>query len=110
MVPTPNTQSAADIIGTSPVCPSLVQSSLVYIVSIGRKRSPTRERSLPSTGQKVARSVTPPTSHSPEIMVDSPGEEKVEKKPNVLPPSTKTSFELFRKQALENAERVSPLV
>lgn len=64
---------------------------------------------MPSTGQKISRSVTPPAPHSPEISVDSPGEEKVVKKPIVLP-STKTSFELFRKQALENAEKVSPLV
>lgn len=81
---------------------------------LGRKSSPplvskSISSSIPSTGQKVAAgSVTPPTPHSPELVVDNSMEEEKEvKKVPTLPSSAKSSFEHFRKQALENAERVS---
>lgn len=87
--------------------------SITVHVRVGRKSSPPLvKKSLPSTGQKLdTDSVTPPTPHSPELVVDNPIEEDIEvKKVPTLPSSAKLSFEHFRKQALENAERVSTIL
>ena len=49
----------------------------------------------------LLRKSPPPTPNSPELELQSPV--AVSKKPI---PSANTSFELFKKQAMENAERV----